>query len=242
MAAMSLGTVLVVEDDAAIRRGIVDALKYAGYRTFEAADGDSGLSAAIGADIDLVLLDILLPRRDGFAILDELRKARPALAVIVLTARGTEEDRVRGLKTGADDYVVKPFSASELLARVEAVLRRSAERPRSAGCVSVAGRTIDFERREVRFADGGSSELSEREAGILRYLAQNPGRAVTRAELLARVWGFDPRGLHTRTVDMHIARLREQLRDDPSAPRIILTVRSLGYKFAPEENAEEKRS
>ncbi len=233
---MPIGTVLVVEDDSPIRRGIVDALRFAGYKAFEAADGEAGLSAAIGAEIDLVLLDILLPKKDGFAVLEELRRARPALPIIMLTAKGAEEDRVRGLRGGADDYVVKPFSVRELLARVDAVLRRSAERPQAVASVAIAGRVVDFERREVRFPDGSRAPLSERGAAILQYLAANPGRAISRSELLARVWGFDPRGVQTRTIDMHIARLRDELRDDPSAPRIILTVRSKGYMLgkAPE--------
>ncbi len=233
---MPLGTVLVVEDDQPIRRGIVDALCFAGYRPLEAMDGEAGLAAAIGAEIDLVLLDVLLPKKDGFAVLEELRRARPALPVIMLTARGAEEDRVRGLRTGADDYVVKPFSAKELLARIEAVLRRSAERPRGTPTLAVAGRTINFERREVRLPDGSRAELSEKESAILQYLAANRGRAVARSELLARVWGLDPRNLETRTVDMHVARLRERLGDDPSGPRIILTVRSKGYMLAMKED------
>ena len=231
---MALGRVLVVEDDPAIRRGLVDALRYACYEASEAADGEEGLRAALGRDVDLVLLDLLLPRRDGFSVLAEVRRARPALPVIVLTARGAEEDRVRGLRGGADDYVVKPFGAKELLARVEAVLRRSAERPRSPGPLGVRGRTVDFERREVRFEGGGRAELTGREAALLHYLAANPGRAVSREELLERVWGIDAANLETRTVDMQVARLRERLRDDPDAPEVVLTVRGKGYMLAAE--------
>jgi DNA-binding response OmpR family regulator len=229
--------VLVVEDDRAIRRGLVDALRFAGYETTDAADGEDGLAQALVPGVDLVLLDVLMPKRDGFSVLEELRRSRPSLPVIVLTAKGAEEDRVRGLKGGADDYVVKPFSANELLARVDAVLRRSPERPRSIGTITISGRTIDFERREVRFQDGGRDDLTEREAEILHYLAVNPGRAIARDEILARVWGIEPRGLHTRTVDMHVARLRERLRDDPDDPKIILTVRARGYRIAIEGRA-----
>jgi two-component system alkaline phosphatase synthesis response regulator PhoP len=229
---VSQGRILVVEDDGAIRRGLVDALTFSGYKALEAADGKAGLETAISAEIDLVLLDVLMPKMDGFTVLKELRKAKPALPVIVLTARGEEQDRVRGLRDGADDYVVKPFSATELLARVEAVLRRSAERPRTVGRISVAGRTIDLERREVSLADGAREVLSEREAGVLAYLAANPGRAIGRDELLSRVWGLDPRGVHTRTVDMTVARLREILRDDPTNPAVIVTVRAKGYMLA----------
>lgn len=229
---MPLGMVLVVEDDAAIRRGLVDALAFGGYATREAADGQAGLDAALMGTPDLVLLDVLMPKLDGFTVLRELRRARPSLPVIILTAKGEEQDRVRGLRDGADDYVIKPFSATELLARVEAVLRRSPERPRDIRSFSLAGRTIDLERREVSLADGTRGTLSEREADTLAYLARNPGRAISRDELLSRVWGLDPRGMHTRTVDMTIARLRELLRDDPANPSVIVTVRARGYMLA----------
>ena len=227
-----LGTVLVVEDDAPIRRGLVDALAFAGYRPIEAGDGRRGLELALSGAPDLVLLDILLPQLDGFGVLEAIRRAHPSLPVILLTARGAEEDRVRGLRRGADDYVVKPFSTSELLARVEAVLRRSAERPRDLRTICVAGRTLDFERREVRFEDGAPVLLTERENTLLCYLARNHGRAIARDELLRCVWGLDPRGVRTRTVDMHVARLREHLRDDSQAPEVLITVRGKGYMLA----------
>jgi two-component system, OmpR family, alkaline phosphatase synthesis response regulator PhoP len=224
--------VLVVEDDAAIRRGLCDALRFSGYEPLEAGDGKSGLEAAITASVDLVLLDVLMPRMDGFAVLTELRKAAPGLPVIMLTARGEEQDRVRGLREGADDYVVKPFSATELLARVAAVLRRSPERPADTRRITIAGRDIDLERREVAFGDGTRAMLSERETQTLAYLIRNPGRAIARDELLRAVWGLDPRGVHTRTVDMTVARLRELLRDDPADPRVVVTVRAKGYMIA----------
>ena len=228
---MSQRKVLVVEDDAAIRRGLVDALRFGGYAVIEAADGKAGLATATSAELDLVLLDVMLPQVDGFAVLTELRRARPALPVIMLTARGTEDDRVRGLAGGADDYVVKPVSAKEVLARVAAVLRRSAERPRAVGRIDVNGCTVDFERREVTSKGRKPAALSEREADVLRYLASSDGRVVSRDELLQRVWGLDPKGVTTRTVDMHVARLREKLGDDAEAPRVILTVRGVGYRL-----------
>jgi DNA-binding response OmpR family regulator len=230
---MPLGTLLIVEDDSAIRRGLCDALKFNGYHVREAEDGRAGLDAAMADGIDLVLLDILMPRMDGLQVLAELRKARPSLPVIFLTARGQEEDRVKGLKSGADDYIVKPFSLGELMARVEAVLRRLPERPTGIAKLSIAGRAIDFERREVTHSDGKSEPLSQREGEVLAYLASNRGRAIAREELLARVWGVDPRGVTTRTVDMAVARLRTQLRDDPDDPKVILTVRGKGYMLAP---------
>ncbi|MFG0325956.1 MAG: response regulator transcription factor [Phycisphaerales bacterium JB037] len=224
--------ILVVEDDEPIRRGIADALDYNGYAVLEAPDGRAGLDAACSQDIDLVLLDIMMPKLNGFEMLEQLRRAKPGLPVIFLTARGEPSDKISGLKLGADDYVVKPFNADELLARVEAVLRRSAERPRTLGIIEAPGLRIDLERRRVTHADGTTTDLSEREAEVLGYLAASPGRVVSRDELLQRVWGIDPRGVQSRTVDMAIARLREQLRDDPANPRVIRTVRAKGYAFA----------
>lgn len=225
--------IVVIEDEDAIRRGVVDTLKFAGYDPVEAADGESGLNAARRSDVHLVLLDLQLPKMDGMDVLIHLRRSHPTLPVIILTARGSEEDRVRGLKLGADDYVVKPFSAKELLARVEAVLRRSPDRPHPVQTIASNGRTIDLERGEVRFADGETIALSEMESQILRYLATNPGRTVTREELLARVWGINDRSLETRAVDMHITRLRNKLAggEAPGDVEWIATVRGRGYKL-----------
>ncbi|MGA2617176.1 MAG: response regulator transcription factor [Thermoguttaceae bacterium] len=223
--------ILTIEDDTAIRRGIVDALRYAGYATLEAARGDEGQRLALGCQYDLLLLDLVLPHGDGLAILREVRRLRPTLPVIILTARGEEADRVQGLRDGADDYVVKPFSVKELLARIEAVLRRTPERPNPLSRVPIPRGAIDLARCEVRFDDGRREELSEREIELLRYLAENSGRAVSREEILASVWRINPRGLTTRTIDMHVARLREKLHDDPARPTILLTVRGKGYMF-----------
>jgi len=226
--------ILTIEDDPAIRRGIVDALRFAGYEPLEASRADQGLQMALGRQFDLLLLDLVLPGGDGLDILREVRRVRPTLPVIILTARGDENDRVRGLHEGADDYVVKPFSVRELLARVEAVLRRSPERPLDVCRIPIRGGQIDLARCEVRFDDGQREELSERELELLRYLASNPGRAIARDEILANVWRITPQGLATRTVDMHVARLREKLRDDPAQPRILLTVRGKGYMISRE--------
>src|SRR5262249_32415984 len=162
--------VVVIEDEGAIRRGVVDALRASGYRVTEAGDGDEGLRAASRAGVDLVLLDLLLPRRPGLEVLRDLRAARPALPVIVLTARGSEGDRVRGRKPGADDSVVKPFSARELLARVEAVLRRSPGRDGEAQVARLGHALIDLRRREVTWPGGARCELSETEGAILAFL------------------------------------------------------------------------
>jgi DNA-binding response OmpR family regulator len=229
---MDCKRILVVEDDAAIRRGLIDALSFAGYATLEASEGAAGLAAALESDCDLLLLDLVLPGRDGLTVLREIRAMRSPLPVIVLTARGAEDDRVRGLALGADDYVVKPFSIKELLARIEAVLRRAPARPPAIRRLAFDGGLADLERHEVSFDDGERCELSDRERQLLHYLACHAGRAVSRDELLARVWGLNPAGITTRTIDMHIARLREKLRDDKGSPRIVLTVRGQGYMLA----------
>ena len=236
---MEKPSILTVEDDDAIRRGIVDALRFSGYQVFEAARGDAGRDLAVARAYDLVLLDVVLPGCDGLDILRAVRQARPAQPVILLTARGEENDRVEGLRLGADDYVVKPFSVKELLARVEAVLRRSPERPREMSTIGIPGAIADLARFEVRFDDGDRVELSDKEAELLRYLATHAGRAISRDELLRRVWQLDPRGVSTRTIDMHITRLRGKLRDNAEQPRLVLTVRGKGYMFAaPVSDAE----
>jgi DNA-binding response OmpR family regulator len=224
-------TILTVEDDAAIRRGIVDALRYVGYGVLEAGHGDLGHEMAVRQQYDLLLLDLVLPGRGGLEILRAVRATRPTQPVIILTARGEESDRVEGLRAGADDYVVKPFSVKELLARVEAVLRRSPGRPSDVAEISIPGGVADLARRELRFADGNRCQLSERETELLRYLANHADRAVARDELLANVWRISPDGLPTRTIDMHVARLREKLRDDSEDPQVLLTVRGKGYMF-----------
>ncbi len=228
---MNEPTLLVVEDDPAIRRGLVDALRFARYRVVEAADGAAALQLLLGTELDLVLLDVLLPGMSGFSLLEQVRRKKPGLPVIMVTARGSEDDRVRGLSGGADDYVVKPFSAKELLARVEAVLRRmsKAPAPTPEETLELDGCAVLLGQNRVRRVDGSEHTLSEREAKILRYLAANEGRVVSRREILERVWGLDPRGLETRTIDMHVARLREKLGDDAHEPRLIRTIRSKGY-------------
>ena len=225
-------TILTVEDDAPIRRGVVDALTYAGYAVLEAGDGDLGCQMAVRRELDLLLLDMVLPGKSGLEILREVRNVRPTLPVIILSARGEENDRVSGLRLGADDYVVKPFSVNELLARVDAVLRRSPSRPTDVDHLQLAAGRVDFARCEVQFTDGERTELSEREQQLLRYLVQHSGRAVARQELLEKVWQIDARGVTTRTVDMHVARLREKLRDSSEEPKVLVTVRGKGYMLA----------
>ncbi len=224
-------TVLVVEDDPAIRMGLVDALGFDGYGVLQADTAPSGRDAALRDHCDCVLLDLMLPGGDGFSVLTEVRRVKPKLPIIILTAKGREADRVRGLRLGADDYVVKPFSVRELLARVEAVLRRAPPQEADDTRIAIPGGHADLARREVVFDDGQRTELAEREVSLLAYLAQHPERAVGRDELLEKIWRVNPERTQTRTVDMHVARLREKLRDDSGSPTVILTVRGKGYKF-----------
>lgn len=239
---MPKARIVVVEDEPAIRRGVADALRLTGYEVAEAGDGSVGLREAQSGGVDLVLLDLMLPKIDGFQVLAELRRVCPTRPVIILTAKGGEEDRVRGLKMGADDYVVKPFSARELVARVEAVLRRTL-RPADEVNVVLLGRArIDLARREVKWSEVERGDLSETEAAVLKYLVANRERAVSRDELLGRVWGIGTAGLETRAVDMHVARLRAKLKDPTGkdTPEAIVTVRSHGYMAGPGLRVPEK--
>ena len=217
-----------------------------GYEVTEAPDGNAGLREAASAGDDLVLLDIMLPKRDGLEVLSELRRTNPTRPVILLTARGSEDDRVRGLKMGADDYVVKPFSAKELIARVEAILRRTLKPTVDVRLVSVGEGTIDLHRREIRWTNGERSDLSETEAALLKYLVGNKERAVSREELLTRVWGIGTAGLETRAVDMHIVRLRAKLKDpairEEDQMEAIVTVRAHGYMAGPSLVVREDES
>lgn len=222
-------TILVIEDDSAVRTGIVDTLEYGGYRTLEAADGHEGMKMALQSNYRLLLLDIVMPGPSGFEILAALKKARPGQAVIMLSARGEERDRVKGLVGGADDYVVKPFSMKELLARVDAVLRRSHERPSPAASHEIHGATIDLNESRIHFPDGSTTDLSEKESCLLRYLIDAGGRTVTRSEILRQVWNLDPERIETRTIDMHMAHLRAKLGELIAS--CVVTERGKGYRF-----------
>ena len=219
--------ILVAEDDNAVRQGVVDALSFAGYEVISAADGREGMEKALRASYQLLLLDLVMPHYSGFEVLEALRKERPGQPVIILSARGEEAERVKGLTMGADDYVVKPFSVRELLALVNAVLRRSSERMVGDNSFQYDGGEVDFSRRVIQLADGDRKELSEREGGLLKYLLSNKGRAVAREELLQQVWRIDPKNIETRTIDMHVAHLREKLGE--KGPDVVVTVRGKGY-------------
>lgn len=231
---MASHQIVIVEDEAPIREAVVEVLSSVGYEPIPTADGEAGLAAARRPGVSLVLLDLLLPKLDGMDVLARLRKTHPTLPVIILTARGSEEERVAGLRSGADDYVVKPFSSRELLARVEAVLRRSPERPVAVKRLRAGSTTVDLLRQEIRSDNDERTALSETECDILGHLAIHSGRAISRNELLTRLWGISS-GSETRTIDMHVARLRAKLATagGEDAERYIVTVRGKGYMLGP---------
>jgi DNA-binding response OmpR family regulator len=220
--------ILVVEDEASLRDGIVDLLSGDGHTVTAVGDGVAGVEAGLRDPFDLVVLDLMLPRLDGMEVCRRLRAARPGMPILMLTARGSEDDKVRGLIEGADDYVTKPFSARELLARVR-VLGRRAPAGESLDEVQVDGAVIDLARMTVMRGDQRVA-LTPREVGIVRWLYRNKDRVVTRAELLEQVFG--QRGdLQTRAVDMAIAVLRKKLEADPAKPTLIVSVKGAGYAW-----------
>ena len=220
--------ILVVEDEASLRDGIVDLLGGDGHQVSAVADGAAGLEAGLRDPFDVVLLDLMLPKLDGMEVCRQLRAARPGMPILMLTARGSEDDKVRGLIEGADDYVTKPFSARELLARVR-VLGRRAQPSESLDEVQVDGAVIDLARMTVMRGDKRTS-LTPREVGIVRWLHRHQDRVVTRAELLEQVFG--QRGdLQTRAVDMAIAVLRKKVESDPANPTLIVSVKGAGYAW-----------
>ncbi len=228
-----MARVLIVEDNRNLAHGLLTNLEFEGHRAEIASDGDAGLQRARSGEHDIVVLDLMLPELDGYRILETLRREGHTVPVLVLTARGDEADKVRGLETGADDYVTKPFALRELLARVAALLRRSAGRT-SVGPAAAAIRFGDVELdpaiREVR-RGGAPVALRPKEYDLLQALARREGRLAERAELLREVWGYHESVL-SRTLDTHIGELRRKLEADPSAPRHILTVRKAGYRLA----------
>ncbi|MDH3389556.1 MAG: response regulator transcription factor [Gammaproteobacteria bacterium] len=219
---------LVVEDEAAIRSGLVDVFVYHGYAVDTAADGNDGLRKALSGKFDLILLDVMLPGVDGFEICNRIRQQDRQQPVIMLTAKSSDEDIVQGLTLGADDYVAKPFSVTQLVLRVQAVLRRCGIAGETAREISLNnGLVIDTENLSA-----GDIVFTRREMDLLQYLAQQADRPVAREELLARVWGYaNHMEIETRTVDIHIAKLRRKIESDPSNPQAIITVRGAGYRI-----------
>ncbi len=221
--------ILVVEDEAMLREGLVDLLEGAGHEVISTADGLLAEQAATAEPFDLILLDLCLPGLSGIEVCRRVKKVRPAQPILMLTAKGSEDDKVSGLEAGADDYVTKPFGPRELLARIGSIYRRLEASPVSAEDLSADGCLLHLGRCEIE-RDGEAQALTAREVGILRWLHRHRNRAVSRAELLENVWGS--RGdLQTRTVDMTIAKLRQKIERDAAKPRIVITVTGVGYAW-----------
>lgn len=221
--------ILIVEDEPILREGLVDLLEGAGHEVVGVGDGLSAVERGVGEAFDMVVLDWMLPRLEGPEVCRRLRLARPTLPVLMLTAKGDERDKVDGLHAGADDYVTKPFSPRELLARIEGFERRLKSQPAPAEVLEAGGCRIDLGRC---LATRGSRQesLTAREVGILRWLSRHAGRAVSRGELLEHVWGLSP-NLETRTVDVTIMNLRKKIEDNPKTPAIIVSVKGIGYSY-----------
>ncbi|CAN5848177.1 response regulator transcription factor [soil metagenome] len=222
--------ILLVEDEPGLVLTLSDRLTREGYGVDTTSDGESGLERAAGEAFDLILLDVMLPRLGGFDVLKELRKRNVDTPVIMLTARSQVADKVVGLKLGADDYVTKPFEMMELLARIEAKLRRAPLAPHPSEGFQFDGVRVDFRRAEVS-RDGQTIDLSAREFQLLKYFVEHRGATLTREELLNEVWGYNSMP-STRTVDVHVAWLRQKIEPNPRHPQFILTVHGMGYKFA----------
>jgi two-component system alkaline phosphatase synthesis response regulator PhoP len=222
--------ILLVEDEQSLVLTLTDRLVSEGYEVEHAPDGDQALSMALAASFDLILLDVMLPRRDGFEVCRELRARGVEVPIVMLTARGQVVDRVVGLKLGADDYITKPFEMAELLARLEALFRRSRAQVSSPAGTYVFGDVrVDFRRAEV-FRAGAPVQLSALEFKLLAFFVQNRGALLTRDLLLDKVWGYDATPT-TRTVDVHVAALRQRLEPNPSRPVYLLTAHRRGYRF-----------
>lgn len=228
--------VLVIEDERPLRVVLEDILKAAGYRVLTASDGEAGMTLALEEKPDLVLLDIMMPKIDGLTLCAELRRREVAVPVLMVTARGQVEDRVAGLDTGADDYLVKPFSTDELLARVRALLRRSQRTPAPVTDITLGEVTIDLARQTAR-RGRHVLHLTAREYAMLRLLAESRGEPVSRERFLDVAWHYTAFPT-TRTVDTHVATLRSKVEPDPQNPRFILTVHGIGYRLALPDFAE----
>ncbi|MFT3772805.1 MAG: response regulator transcription factor [Minicystis sp.] len=222
-------TVLVVEDDESIALGLEMNLGAEGYRVLTAVDGEAGLALAREGDVDLLILDVMLPKLNGFELLRTLRSERRTMPIVMLSARGAEMDKVMGLELGAEDYITKPFSLAELLARVKAVLRRDAIARGDKAELRAGDLAINAATREVR-RKGSPVELTATEFDVLLCLVEAGGRVLSREQIQSRVWGPTHHGT-PRTIDNFILQLRAKLEDDPTAPRHIVTVRGVGYRF-----------
>ena len=221
--------ILIVEDEPAMVEGLRDNFEYEGYDVISAGDGVAGLDRALADDPDLVVLDVMMPRMSGLDVCKQLKARRPSLPIIMLTARGQEIDKVVGLELGADDYVTKPFSIRELMARVKAVLRRVSPPASTPEVYRFSDVEVNIRGNAVLRA-GAQVDLSAKEFALLAYFVSHPGETLSRDRLLDAVWGYENYP-NTRTVDTHIVHLRQKLEPNPEEPRFILTVHGSGYKF-----------
>ena len=220
---------LIIEDELPMRTALSDVLSAEGYRVLTAADGQAGLDRALAEKPGLILLDLMMPKLDGFAVCSELRRLGHAVPILMLTAKGQIEDRVRGLDVGADDYLVKPFSTEELLARVRALLRRSQKALKPLRTLTLGDVRLDFAQQQARRGKK-QLHLTAKEFAVLRLLAEAEGEAISRDRFLDAVWGYTAFPT-TRTVDMHIATLRSKIEKNPEKPRFIHTVHGVGYRL-----------
>jgi len=227
--------ILIVEDELNMRLGLKDNLEFEGYEVETAADGAEGLAVATESTFDLIVLDVMMPKMSGFDVCKQLRTKGITTPIILLTAKGEEIDKVLGLELGADDYITKPFSLRELLARIKAILRRSESAPQKSGI----DQPVLIGKLEVTFAtysvscNGKDVQMSPKEIDVLRYLWENRNKAVSRDDLLNNIWGYDENPT-TRTVDNFIVRIRQKIEADPNHPKIILTIHGVGYKLITE--------
>jgi two-component system alkaline phosphatase synthesis response regulator PhoP len=221
--------ILIVEDEPAMVAGLRDNFEYEGYEVISAEDGVSGLERILADDPDLVVLDVMMPRMSGLEVCKQVKARRPTIPIIMLTARGQEIDKVVGLELGADDYVTKPFSIRELMARIKAVLRRVPPQEPAPDIFRFGDVEVDVRGNEVR-RGGSIVELSAKEFALLAYFIAHPGEMLSRDRLLEAVWGYQNYP-NTRTVDTHIVHLRQKVEPDPEQPRFIVTVHGSGYKF-----------
>jgi len=226
-------TVLIIEDDATMLRGLKDNFEFKGYRVITAVDGERGLNAALGRKPDLIILDIMLPKINGYEICRLIRQENLDMPIIMLTAKGEESDIVLGLNLGADDYVTKPFSIKELLARAAAFLRRSRQGEKDV--YEFADYCFDIPARKLT-CQGNEIKLSPKEFELLEFFVKKPGRALTRDEILNAVWGYDC-FVNSRSIDRFVTTLRNKIEPDPHTPTLIRTIRAIGYKFEPPEPA-----
>jgi DNA-binding response OmpR family regulator len=221
--------ILIIEDEPAMVAGLRDNFEYEGYEVISAEDGVSGLERVFADDPDLVVLDVMMPRMSGLEVCKQVKARRPSVPIIMLTARGQEIDKVVGLELGADDYVTKPFSIRELMARVKAVLRRVSQQVSAPAVYRFGDVDVNIRGNEVRRA-GKPVELSTKEFALLAYFIAHPAETLSRDRLLDEVWGYENYP-NTRTVDTHIVHLRQKLEPNPEEPRFIVTVHGSGYKF-----------